>query len=92
MSCCCCGGVAKVDVNEAGVFEGFASAVKEYNAKNGEALELVKVIEATRQVVSGWILEGTIEAKKGDAVDQYDVKVWIKAGAQGVQVDKFQAK
>lgn len=93
MSCgCCCGGISKVDVNEEGIFEGFNEAVKDYNAKQGESLELVKVVEATRQVVAGWMLEGVIEAKKNGVVAQYDVKVWIKPGRQGIQVEKFQAK
>ncbi|KAH0793605.1 Clan IH, family I25, phytocystatin-like peptidase inhibitor [Histomonas meleagridis] len=94
MSCpgCCCGGVSNANPNEEFIINVYKQAVALHNSTQNDNLEFVKIISVSQQVVSGFIFRGVIEAKKGDAVGQYEVDVWQKAGGREIEIQKFQAK
>ena len=94
MSCqgCRCGGAANANPNEEFIVNAYKQAVELHNSKENDNLEFVKIITVTQQVVSGFMFRGVIEAKKGNAVAQYEVDVWQKAGGKEIEIQKFQAK
>lgn len=88
MACCggcCCGGVKPANIEDENVINVFKQVVAEKNAG-----EFVKIVSATQQVVAGFIFEGVVEVKEGDANVQYKVKVWCKPGTQGNEIQLFE--
>ena len=88
----CCGGISNADANDEFIINVYKQAVELHNSQQNDNVEFVKIISVSKQVVSGFMFRGVIEAKKGDAVGQYEVDVWQKAGGKEIEIQKFQAK
>lgn len=85
-----CGGVAQSDPNEEYTVNVFKNAIQKHNAANNDTLEFVKIVEVTKQVVSGFMFRGVVEVKKGADVLHYNCELWDKPGGQNLEVQKFE--
>lgn len=81
-----CGGVNPANANDQEIFEVFKAAIDKKNQENSTNIQLIKVLNATQQVVAGMIYEGDVETSDG----KYHVKFWEKAWEHFLQVDVFQ--
>ena len=87
-----CGGISNADSNDEFIINVYKQTIDLHNSKENDNLEFVKIVSVTKQVVSGFMFRGVIEAKKGNSVGQYEVDVWQKAGGKEIEIQKFQAK
>lgn len=95
MSCqgCCCGGAKPVaDLKDPNLVAVFKQAVEAHNSSASDSLELVEIVSATQQVVSGFMFRGVAKCSKAGAVGEYEIEVWQKAGGKEIELKKCVAK
>ena len=94
MSCASgvCGGQSAADVNDAHLVQAFKDAIESHNKSANDSLQFVRVVSATKQVVSGFMLRGVVEVSVGGANKEYNIDVWVKPGTQGIEVQKCEPK
>ncbi|XP_047158259.1 cysteine proteinase inhibitor A-like [Vigna umbellata] len=64
-------------------------AVDDYNKKQNALLELVTVISAKQQIVSGVLYYITLEVKDGESKNVYETKVWVREWLNSKEVLEF---
>ncbi|MCE9556723.1 MAG: hypothetical protein K8T91_25520 [Planctomycetes bacterium] len=73
------GGRKKVPVDDQGVVEAAKFAVQAHaKAAKDEDLTLVKILDAQRQVVQGYMYTITLDVKSGSRTKKAVAEVWVK--------------
>ncbi|XP_047182096.1 multicystatin-like [Vigna umbellata] len=83
------GGVSDVPPDTPHI-EGLARfAVDQYNKNENANLEFVRVIDAKKQVVEGFLYYITLEAKDGESKNVYEAKVWERSWVNSTELVEF---